>query len=203
MPPKKKKSVPKKAVKKTAKPKKITKITPSQKSAPQPAKIVPKKTTETPQATVAAETKPVEKQEQKTKSKVDLGLSGRYHYGCGQRKNAIAKVRLYKGTGRLLINDIEAEKRGITEMEMIKMYAPLELIGHKKTFDISIHVQGGGRTGQSEAARHGIARALLAFNPEYRITLKKAGFLTRDARVKERKKYGLHRARRAPQWAKR
>lgn len=120
-----------------------------------------------------------------------------YHYGTGRRKTAIARVRLYEhGSGKLLINDHELEVRP-------PIIAPLELVGQTSNFNISVRVSGGGIQSQTEAIRLGVARALIKINAEWRQTLKKAGYLTRDPREKERMKPGLKRARRAPQWAKR
>ncbi|MEK7096478.1 MAG: 30S ribosomal protein S9 [Patescibacteria group bacterium] len=120
----------------------------------------------------------------------------KYWYGTGRRKTAVATVRIFKDPNKITVNDKE------TELPANIIY-PLELVGKKGIFGVSIRVKGGGKESQLEAIRHGIARALEAFDPEYRLTLKKAGFLTRDPREKERKKPGLKRARRAPQWAKR
>lgn len=119
-----------------------------------------------------------------------------YHYGTGRRKRAIAQVRVLAGTGQLIINDKP------TAMN-INLSRVLDMVGLSTTVDISAHVHGGGTAGQIIAIRHGLARALLEFNIELRATLKKAGFLTRDPREKERKKPGLHSARRAPQFSKR
>jgi len=119
-----------------------------------------------------------------------------YWHGVGRRKSAVASVRLYEGKPFLTINDKESEM-------VSEVVAPFELVGKKDHFAVTVIVNGGGKEGQLEAIRHGISRALEKFNPEFRSTLKKAGFLTRDPREKERKKPGLKRARRAPQWAKR
>lgn len=120
-----------------------------------------------------------------------------FYYGHGSRKRASARVRLYQGTGKVWINGKE-----ITHPDPI-MLAPLAITGLGNTFDVSARVVGGGVTGQREAIRHGIARALVVYDPTLRPTLRKTGFLTRDPREKERKKPGLKRARRAPQWQKR
>lgn len=127
----------------------------------------------------------------------------RYFYANGKRKSAVSRIRLYeKGEGKITIND-----RPIKEyfpIDYIKnVLAPLVITDNKKNFDITILVKGGGVSAQSEACRHGISKALLEYNPEYRLALKQEGFLTRDSRTKERKKPGLKRARRSPQWAKR
>lgn len=130
--------------------------------------------------------------------------SVQYFYSAGKRKTSVARVRLYiNGKGDITVNDRPAEKyfTMITNMGVIKQ--PLKLTGHTNKFDISVKVLGGGVNSQAEAVRHGISRALLDFDSSLRATLKKAGLLTRDARIKERKKPGLKRARRAPQFSKR
>lgn len=121
----------------------------------------------------------------------------KYYYAVGRRKTAIAKVRLYFGKGTVSINEKVIENPDPLYL------APLESIGSKNKFDISVKTLGGGKTSQVEAIRHGISRALVKYNPEFRLSLKKSGYLTRDPREKERKKPGLKRARRAPQWQKR
>lgn len=120
----------------------------------------------------------------------------KYWHGTGRRKTAVASVRIYENSNEVTINGKKAE---IVE----KVAAPFELVGKKGSFGLSIKVSGGGKEGQLEAMRHGIARALEHFDSSFRSSLKKAGFLTRDPREKERKKPGLRGARRAPQWAKR
>ena len=125
------------------------------------------------------------------------------YYGTGRRKKSVARVRLVPGTGKVTIN-----KRDIDEyfgLETLKLVVrqPLEVTKTAGKFDILVNVQGGGFTGQAGAIRHGIARALLEVDEEYRPLLKAEGFLTRDPRMKERKKYGLKAARRAPQFSKR
>ncbi len=125
------------------------------------------------------------------------------YYGTGRRKKSVARVRLVPGTGEITIN-----KRNIDEyfgLETLKVVVkqPLELTKTLGKFDVLVNVQGGGFTGQAGAIRHGIARALLEVDEEYRALLKAAGYLTRDPRMKERKKYGLKAARRAPQFSKR
>ena len=121
----------------------------------------------------------------------------------GRRKTAIARVRLVAGDGKILIN-----KRNLDEyfgLETLKMTVrqPIELTKAASDLDILVNVRGGGLAGQAGAIRHGISRALIKANPDLRESLKKAGFLTRDPRMKERKKYGLKAARRAPQFSKR
>lgn len=125
------------------------------------------------------------------------------YYGTGRRKKSVARVRLVPGEGRIIIN-----KRDIDDyfgLETLKLIVkqPLQLTDTLGKYDVLVTADGGGFTGQAGAIRHGIARALLQVDPEYRGSLKKAGFLTRDPRMKERKKYGLKAARRAPQFSKR
>ncbi|MGF2614183.1 30S ribosomal protein S9 [Rossellomorea vietnamensis] len=125
------------------------------------------------------------------------------YYGTGRRKSSVARVRLVPGNGKIVINDREVENYIPFEAlrEVIKQ--PLVATETLGNYDVLVNVNGGGYTGQAGAIRHGIARALLQADPEYRGTLKRAGLLTRDARMKERKKYGLKGARRAPQFSKR
>ncbi len=142
------------------------------------------------------------KKEEKT-AEAPAKLSGKYNAACGKRKTAVARVRLYKGTGKFIINDQDAKKYISVNELMGVMLSPLKLVKKAKDFDISAKVSGGGKSGQAEAIRHGIAKALLEYDVELRPMLKKAGYITRDSRIKERKKYGLRKARRAPQWSKR
>ena len=126
-----------------------------------------------------------------------------YYYGTGRRKSSVARVRLYEGSGKVTINNRNIDDYfGLETLKLI-VRQPLDLTETLGKFDIICNVGGGGVTGQAGAIRHGISRALLTFNPELRAVLKKAGFLTRDPRMKERKKYGLKAARRAPQFSKR
>ncbi|MDY0410070.1 30S ribosomal protein S9 [Virgibacillus soli] len=125
------------------------------------------------------------------------------YYGTGRRKKSTARVRLVPGTGRIVINDREAKDYFPYETQLLIMNQPLAATETEGTYDVLVNVHGGGFTGQAGAIRHGISRALLEVNPEYRAVLKSEGFLTRDARMKERKKYGLKGARRAPQFSKR
>ena len=131
-----------------------------------------------------------------------MAKAARY-YGTGRRKKSIARVYLVPGKGNITIN-----KRNIDDyfgLETLKVIVrqPLALTDNGEKFDVTVNVHGGGYTGQAGAIRHGISRALLQADAEYRPTLKKAGFLTRDPRMRERKKYGLKAARRAPQFSKR
>ncbi|TXL60985.1 30S ribosomal protein S9 [Cerasibacillus terrae] len=125
------------------------------------------------------------------------------YYGTGRRKKSTARVRLVPGTGRIVINDRDAKDYFPYETQLLIMNQPLAATETQGTYDVLVNVHGGGLTGQAGAIRHGISRALLEANPEFRATLKREGFLTRDARMKERKKYGLKKARRAPQFSKR
>lgn len=127
-----------------------------------------------------------------------------FFYGTGRRKKSVARVRLYQGTGKVTINDRNIDDYfGLDTLKLI-VRQPLMLTKNDMRFDVVCRVSGGGTTGQAGAIRHGIARALLNFDSEHlRPALKKAGFLTRDPRMKERKKYGLKAARKAPQFSKR
>ena len=126
-----------------------------------------------------------------------------YYYGTGRRKHSVARVRMYPGTGKITINgrDID-EYFGLETLKLI-VRQPMEITNTLGRFDIVCTVAGGGVSGQAGAIRHGIARALLTVDADFRPVLKKAGYLTRDPRMKERKKYGLKKARRAPQFSKR
>ena len=127
----------------------------------------------------------------------------KYYYGTGRRKHSVARVRVYNGTGKITINGRDIDDYfGLETLKLI-VRQPMTLTDTLGKFDIVCTVAGGGVTGQAGAIRHGLSRALLVFNPELRPTLKAAGMLTRDPRMKERKKYGLKVARRAPQFSKR
>ncbi len=131
-------------------------------------------------------------------------MASEKYYGTGRRKNSVARVYLIPGgSGKITINkrDID-EYLGLETLKII-VRQPLELTKTNGKYDIVVTVKGGGFTGQAGAIRHGIARALVEADQDYRPTLKKAGYLTRDPRMKERKKYGLKKARRAPQFSKR
>jgi len=130
-------------------------------------------------------------------------LSQVQYYGTGRRKSSVARVRLVPGEGRIVINGREINEYFPFDTLILVVKQPLVATETTGSYDILVNVSGGGFTGQAGAIRHGIARALLQADPAYRPTLKSAGFLTRDARMKERKKYGLKGARRAPQFSKR
>jgi len=125
------------------------------------------------------------------------------YYGTGRRKKSIARVRLVPGEGKVLINDREMDNYFGLETLKVIVKQPLVLTDTTSKFDVLCKVVGGGLSGQAGAIRHGISRALLKADEELRLVLKKAGFLTRDPRMKERKKYGLKKARKAPQFSKR
>jgi len=162
----------------------------------------PKRKASAPRKIASHKHGPVLVKEEKPSKKVVKGLG--YIFAVGRRKEAVARVRLFDG-GK---GDFEINKVAMTQYfpnfeYQLTVLAPLKALGVSDKFNITVKVQGGGKTGQADAVRLGIARALLIHNPEWRPTLKPFGFLTRDARVKERKKAGLKKARRAPQWQKR
>ena len=127
-----------------------------------------------------------------------------YFYGTGRRKNSVARVRVYSnGTGKITINDRDIDSYFGLETLKLLVRSPLVALDSAEKYDIVVRVSGGGVSGQAGAIRHGIARALLQSGDDARPVLKKAGYLTRDPRMKERKKYGLKAARRAPQFSKR
>jgi small subunit ribosomal protein S9 len=131
-------------------------------------------------------------------------MSTQYYEGIGRRKQASARVRLFPGgTGNFIINDKPGEDYLPREGDVDIMLAPLRAVGQDKAYNITVKVKGGGITGQTDAIKLGVARALLKVNPEFRSALRKSGFLTRDPRAKERKKPGLKRARKAPTYTKR
>jgi small subunit ribosomal protein S9 len=131
-------------------------------------------------------------------------MSAQYYEGIGRRKAATARVRLFPGgTGNLVINEKEARDYLPREGDVEILLEPLTLIGQEDGYDISVHVNGGGVSGQRDAIKLGVARALLEIDPDLRPRLKAGGYLTRDPRVKERKKPGLKRARKAPTYTKR
>ncbi|MBI5077670.1 30S ribosomal protein S9 [Candidatus Falkowbacteria bacterium] len=134
----------------------------------------------------------------------DAKKKSEYLFGLGRRKTSIAQVRIYKkGEGRITINGKELKEYFHALELRERIFSPFKIAGQADKLDLTAKVQGGGICSQAEAVRHGVSRALLQLNPNFRKPLKKAGFLTRDPRRKERKKPGLKRARKAPQWQKR
>jgi len=159
-----------------------------------------KKTTKPEKKEPAKKTVPVSdiKEEKADNKKAE------YLYAVGKRKTAVAQVRLYKkGTGKGEINEKDYKKYFPTPDLQARMLAALNVVGQNDKLDVTVKVKGGGTIAQAEAVRHGIAKALIQLNQNFRKPLKKAGYLTRDPRKKERKKPGLKGARRAPQWKKR
>jgi len=132
-----------------------------------------------------------------------MAAAPHYHYARGRRKEAIATVRLYPGKGEIVVGDQTASDYFNNDALMTVIEQPMKLVGQEQKFRVSLHVQGGGKRGQADAARLAIARALNVMSEELRPTLKKAGFLTRDPREKESKKYGRKRARKRFQFSKR
>jgi small subunit ribosomal protein S9 len=129
---------------------------------------------------------------------------GPYFYGTGRRKTAVARVRLHpNGDGRIIVNGRDANEYFGRDVLMMQVRAPLRTLEIGNQFTISVKVVGGGTSGQAGAIRHGLARALVRLDETNKSPMRKAGFLTRDPRMKERKKYGLKRARKAPQYTKR
>jgi len=130
-------------------------------------------------------------------------VASQYYYGTGRRKSAVARVRLYPGDGGFVVNGKPADEYFGREVDLAAALEPMKLTSNLSNYSISVVVAGGGISGQAGAIRHGVARALLVANPELRKALRHAGLLTRDPREKERKKPGLKRARKAPQYTKR
>jgi small subunit ribosomal protein S9 len=130
-------------------------------------------------------------------------MIGSYYYGTGRRKSAVARVFIKPGSGNIVVNDKPIEQYFSRETGRMVVRQPLELTNNGTTFDVLVNVMGGGESGQAGAVRHGITRALIDFNAELKPTLSAAGFVTRDAREVERKKVGLHKARRRKQFSKR
>ena len=130
-------------------------------------------------------------------------MAARYYEAVGRRKTASARGRLYPGTGKIIVNDKEMEEYFPRVSDRTHLREPLDATNNSDTFNITVLVKGGGVSGQAGAVRHGIARALVVSDENLRSVLRRGGFLTRDARMKERKKYGLKRARKAPQYTKR
>jgi len=130
-------------------------------------------------------------------------MIGSYYYGTGRRKSAVARVFIKPGSGKITVNDKPIDEYFSRETGRMVVRQPLELTNNGNTFDIKVNVLGGGESGQAGAVRHGITRALIDFNAELKPTLSAAGLVTRDAREVERKKVGLHKARRRKQFSKR
>ena len=132
-----------------------------------------------------------------------MATRGQYHYGTGRRKTAVARVFLKSGSGAIVVNDKPVDEFFSRETGRMVVRQPLVLTNHLNTFDIKVNVHGGGESGQAGAVRHGISRALVAYDETLKSALRKAGLVTRDAREVERKKVGLHKARRRKQFSKR
>jgi small subunit ribosomal protein S9 len=130
-------------------------------------------------------------------------MIGEYHYGTGRRKSAVARVFIKPGKGDFVVNDKPIDQYFGRETGRMVVRQPLALTNHLTTFDIQVNVDGGGESGQAGAVRHGLTRALIEFDATLKPVLAKAGFVTRDAREVERKKVGLHKARRRKQFSKR
>ena len=130
-------------------------------------------------------------------------MNGKYYYGTGRRKSAVARVFLAKGNGQITVNGKPLDQYFARETGRMVVRQPLALTEHLESFDIIVNVTGGGETGQAGAVRHGITRALIDFSAELKPALSAAGLVTRDAREVERKKVGLHKARRRKQFSKR
>jgi small subunit ribosomal protein S9 len=130
-------------------------------------------------------------------------MIGKYNYGTGRRKSSVARVFLKSGKGNIVVNDKPVDQYFSRETSRMVLRQPLELTGNAESFDILVNVSGGGESGQAGAVRHGITRALIDYDAALKSALSKAGFVTRDAREVERKKVGLHKARRRKQFSKR
>jgi small subunit ribosomal protein S9 len=130
-------------------------------------------------------------------------MIGKYNYGTGRRKSSVARVFLKSGSGNIVVNDKPVDQYFSRETSRMVLRQPLELTGNAASFDIMVNVIGGGESGQAGAVRHGITRALIDYDAALKSALSKAGFVTRDAREVERKKVGLHKARRRKQFSKR
>ena len=130
-------------------------------------------------------------------------MIGNYYYGTGRRKTSVARVFLKQGSGKIVVNDKPVDEFFARETGRMVVRQPLVLTNHQSTFDVMVNVVGGGESGQAGAVRHGITRALIDYDAQLKPTLSKAGLVTRDAREVERKKVGLHKARRRKQFSKR
>lgn len=150
------------------------------------------------------EKKEVAKDSTIKEKKVKVDISGKYIKAIGRRKTSVAQVRMYeKGEGEIIVNDKPGVEYFKKEENLNVVLQPLKLVSKSKDFNFSIIVKGGGTLGQLDAIRHGIARALVKYDPEFKTILKTSGYITRDPRQKERKKPGLKKARKSPQWSKR
>lgn len=168
-----------------------------------PVKIVKKAVAKPSDETSVEQTSTIV-MEQSQEAAAKSAKGGSFIPAIGRRKTSVARVRLIKnGKGSVVINDNAFDKYFTTFDLRTQVVAPLKAVGQDSAVDISAHVKGGGTRGQAEAVRHGIARALIILNPTFRKTLKKLGYLSRDPREKERKKFGKKSARRSPQWSKR
>jgi small subunit ribosomal protein S9 len=164
----------------------------------------PKKTLARADRSTNAPKKETEKAPKKSKEPAAYKLpTGRYHYANGKRKTSVARVRLYKGDGDIYVNEKPLKEFANTKLHKELVEYPLKLTGYLGKFTITAKVVGGGPNSQAEAVRHGIAKGLLLVDENLKQTLRQAGLLTRDPRTKERKKCGLKRARKAPQFSKR
>ena len=130
-------------------------------------------------------------------------MIGNYYYGTGRRKSAVARVFIKQGSGKFTVNDAPVDEFFTRQTGRMIVRQSLKLVNHEATFDIMVNVRGGGESGQAGAVRHGITRALIDYDAQLKPTLSKAGLVTRDAREVERKKVGLHKARRRKQFSKR
>lgn len=130
-------------------------------------------------------------------------MIGEYHYGTGRRKSAVARVFIKPGKGEFIVNDRPSSVYFARETGQMVVRQPLELTNNLTSFDVAVNVSGGGESGQAGAVRHGLTRALIEYDPALKPMLRKAGLVTRDAREVERKKVGLHKARRRKQFSKR
>lgn len=162
----------------------------------------PKKRTTKKVETEVTETESTKKATRKTTKKAKVEKAPEF-LGTGKRKSSVARVRLSVGNGTFVVNGRDVKEYFKLDSLVYIAKQPLMLTELADTMDVKVNVQGGGFAGQAGAVRHGVTRALLEFKPELRAELKKAGFITRDARIKERKKYGLKKARKAPQFSKR
>jgi small subunit ribosomal protein S9 len=180
----------------------IKKKAPAKKKAA--AKTVKKEKVEKVKVVKPVEIEEVKEVETEEDFVVPERTGSEYYEGVGRRKTSVARVRLYnKKNGLVIVNGKKLEEYFTTETLQKTVMSPLDKMKSLDRFEIKVMVRGGGINSQSEAIRHGISRALVIFNGEYKKRLRKAGLLTRDSRMKERKKPGLKRARRAPQWSKR